>query len=45
MLLNMLKPKFAVDGSNKREREDTVYQKFVKYVREAASKYISYYKA
>ena len=43
MLINMLKPKFAIVGSNKREKEETIYQKFVKYVREAASKYISCY--
>eukprot|EP00794_Sanderia_malayensis_P021012 gene21012-23064_t len=37
MLLHLLKPNFAEDGSNKAMQEKSVYSKFVKYVREAAS--------
>eukprot|EP00794_Sanderia_malayensis_P013239 gene13239-14597_t len=37
ILLHLLKPNFAEDGSNKAMQEKSVYSKFVKYVREAAS--------
>lgn len=37
MLLNLLKPKFSEDGSNKLKYEKEVYHLFVRYLREVAS--------
>ena len=38
---NLLKPEFSEEGSNSRTFENAVYTKFMKYLREAASKSIA----
>ena len=38
---NLLKPEFSEEGSNNRTFENAVYAKFMKYLREAASKSIA----
>ena len=38
--VSLLKPNFAEDGSNERLYQNKVYKIFVKYVREAGSKYL-----
>ena len=39
MLTNLLTPQFSPEGSNRRKLESAVYSTFIKYMREAASKY------
>jgi hypothetical protein len=34
MATHLLKPSFSPEGSNQRSQESTVYQKFIKYLRE-----------
>ena len=38
-IISLLKPNFAEDGSNERLYQNKVYKIFVKYLREAGSKY------
>jgi len=38
-ITNLLQPEFSPDGSNRKKRETAIYQIFVKYMREAASKF------
>jgi len=38
MVEHLLAAKFSEEGSNRRRDESEVYRKFVKYLREAASK-------
>ena len=38
-IISLLKPNFAEDGSNERLYQNKVYNIFVKYLREAGSKY------
>lgn len=38
-ITTLLKPEFAAEGSNRMKAEKKVYSKFLKYLREAASKY------
>ena len=38
-MISLLKPIFAEDGSNERLYQNKVYNIFVKYLREAGSKY------
>lgn len=40
---NLLKPEFSEEGSNSRIFENAVYAKFMKYLREAASKSIEWF--
>ena len=42
---NLLKPEFSEEGSNSRTFENVVYAKFMKYLREAASKSIEQFSA
>ncbi|KAH3869702.1 hypothetical protein DPMN_032872 [Dreissena polymorpha] len=37
MLTYLLKPQFSAEGSNRRQRENSTYTLFIKYMREAAS--------
>ncbi|XP_052105699.1 uncharacterized protein LOC127738473 [Mytilus californianus] len=37
MITTILRPEFSEEGSNRRKRENRVYSKFIKYMREAAS--------
>ncbi|KAH3746595.1 hypothetical protein DPMN_181004 [Dreissena polymorpha] len=37
MLTHLLKPQFSAEGSNRRQRENSTYTLFIKYMREAAS--------
>ena len=41
-LVSLLKPVFAEDGSNERTYQNKVYNVFLKYLREAGSKYFQY---
>ena len=41
-LTSLLKPVFAEDGSNERTYQNKVYNVFLKYLREAGSKYFQY---
>lgn len=41
MLTQLLKPKFSPDGANRLVRESLVYTKFLRYLRETASKLAS----
>ena len=41
-LVSLLKPAFAEDGSNERTYQNKVYNVFLKYLREAGSKYFQY---
>ena len=39
-LTDLLKPEFSVEGSNRRQFEDAVYARFIKYLRRAAGEYL-----
>ena len=41
-LVSLLKPAFAEDVSNERTYQNKVYNAFLKYLREAGSKYFQY---
>ena len=41
-LVSLLKPVFAEDGSNERTYQNKVHNVFLKYLREAGSKYFQY---